>query len=68
MFCWVPQMGRLEVFHRAQSGSQEARPIDGQNGFAGGEPVVAQNDIGSEAVGNGERKVGVITTAVSGDI
>jgi len=44
------------------------RLVVGQNGFAGGEPVVAQNDIRMEAIGNSQREAGVVTAIVGGDM
>jgi len=52
--------------HGAWEWSQEVRPVPGQNWFAGGEPVVTQNNIGGKAVGNEEREApaGVVPATI----
>lgn len=53
--------------HGTRKQSQEVRSVISQNGFAGSEPVVAQNDIGRETIKNGEREAPATTVIVSGD-
>jgi hypothetical protein len=60
-------MRRHKTFYGAQKGFYQARPIIDQDGFAGHEPVVTQNEIGGKATGNEGREAGAIATVV-GDL
>jgi len=60
-------MGRLETGCGGQKGFQKVGLIISQGGFAGCEPVIAQNGIGGKVVRNREREAGVIATVISGD-
>ena len=61
-------MGGKEVVHDTWKRSQEVRSVVGQNGFAGGEPVVTQNDVRGKAIENQKREAGVVATIISGDV
>ena len=61
-------VARQEMVHGAWEWFWFARPIIRHDGFAGHEPVITQNEIRGEVIGNREGDEGVVAAIAGGDV